>query len=571
MKKRGISLAALAMVLATASLAGCSKDKADEPAASAGATAAASPAATGITFPLAKQETLKIWTTAYASLLNLYPEQGELPIYKELTKQTNIKFQVVTPVSGQERDQFNLMISSGELPDIIDASAIDAYYPGGAVKALADGVIIKLNDLQKTYAPDLTKIYSTYKDVDIQMKSDDGSYLSVPKIIGTAGMSTTSGLTIRKDMLDKVGLPVPATIDEWYTVLTAFKTKLGVAAPLLLKNVNHSFFKGGDYFIGAYGISHTYFTENGTVKYGPADPRYKDFLATYAKWYKEGLIDPEFATNNDKTFDAKASSNKAGAFYGFAGSGIGKYVPLAVPTIPEYQLVATPYPSLKKGEQVRFLQKSKTATPLMYITSKAKNPALAMAFLNYGYTREGYMLYNFGIEGTSYNWNNGYPKFTDLILKNPNGLSISAAMLQYQRSASNPPSVQDPRYLEQFYPYKEQSEALKVWSAYSGSSVGANDPVLQGHLTAEEASSISSAQAQIQTYVDEMLLKFVVGQQPVDDANFNAYLKQLKSLGIDNVLKTLQTSEDRFKKANPDFYTLTKVSEPYDLYKDFKK
>ena len=42
------------------------------------------------------------------------------------------------------------------------------------------------------------------------------------------------GGIIRKDWLDELGLAVPETLDEWHTVLTAFKEKKGAEAPAVL-------------------------------------------------------------------------------------------------------------------------------------------------------------------------------------------------------------------------------------------------------------------------------------------------------------------------------------------------
>ena len=111
------------------------------------------------------------------------------------------------------------------------------------------------------------------------------------------------GPIVRKDFLDKVGLPVPVTIDDWYTTLKAFKEKdpngNGKAddIPLTLflyTTGQFDIFKGASAFIGAWNTTYNFYQENGTVKYGPLDSQFKDFLATMAKWYKEGLIDPDF-------------------------------------------------------------------------------------------------------------------------------------------------------------------------------------------------------------------------------------------------------------------------------------
>ena len=142
---------ALAMLTAAASLlSGCSSGS---PAREAQKTTA--PASGSVKFPLQEQTSLTIWEPVpNASLISQYSDMSDLPKYKELSKRTNIKIKVVCPPAGQEKDQFNLLVASGNLPDIFDRHCVSDNYSGGTQKAFKDGIIIKLNDLQKANAPD---------------------------------------------------------------------------------------------------------------------------------------------------------------------------------------------------------------------------------------------------------------------------------------------------------------------------------------------------------------------------------------------------------------------------------
>ena len=86
---------------------------------------------------------------------------------------------------------------------------------------------------------------------------------------------------------------------------------------------------------------------------------------------------------------------------------------------------------LKEGERVNYRLTNYQVRPQFSysITTACKNPEAAVKFLNYGYTKEGYMLYNYGIEGETYNLTgetltyNGieYPlvEYTDKMQNNP--------------------------------------------------------------------------------------------------------------------------------------------------------
>ena len=515
-----------------------------------------------ISLPLKEPITLKVWGALNGNLAQTYSNLGDTPLYKELAKRTGITLKYTHPAIGQEKEQFNLMIASRDLPDLFDDSF--ANYSGGHSKAYSDQVLIKMNDIMK-YAPDFQKVMDAYPDVKREISSDDGSIFYMPFIRGEQLLRTYHGPYMRKDWLDDLGLKPPTTVDEWYTVLKAFKEKKAATAPLLF-GISATNYKFGNIFAGAYGISYGYFVEDGKVKFGAADPRYKDLLTTYAKWYSEGLIDPEFATNNGKTIDAKITNGEAGASWGSAGGTVGKYLSLMKDKDPKYSLIGVQYPSLKPGEPVKFLQQDglTLAGGSFAISTSNKYPKESMALLNYGYTKEGYMLYNFGIEGESYKIDNGYPKYTELITKNPNGLAMANVMPQYMRSMTSGPFVQDRRYVEQYYQFKQQTEALQAWTKFAGETVGPKSPNLRGKLTAEEVSSIASKDTEINTYVDEMFVKFVMGQEPL--SKFDQYLAQLKKMGIDEAIKVRQDSHDRFIKANPDVLTSTKIPNVSDLY-----
>ena len=128
-------------------------------------------------------------------------------------------------------------------------------YPGGPEKAIKDGYILRLNDVIDQYAPHLKQYLTEHPDIDMQIRTANGSYYAFPFIQGDDKLRTYQGPIIRKDWLDELGLDVPTTIDEWHTVLQAFKDKQGAEAPLTFLGVPNPLFgiEGGG-FIGAFGI-----------------------------------------------------------------------------------------------------------------------------------------------------------------------------------------------------------------------------------------------------------------------------------------------------------------------------
>lgn len=113
--------------------------------------------------------TLKYWVRFDSTYIKSLEENI---VFQELEKRTNIKIDFITPPAGQSTESYNLMIASGDLPDIVDDGGM---YPGGGAKAVADGIYLKLNDYIDKYAPNYKKAMAANPSIERQAKEDDGT------------------------------------------------------------------------------------------------------------------------------------------------------------------------------------------------------------------------------------------------------------------------------------------------------------------------------------------------------------------------------------------------------------
>ena len=494
---------------------------------------------TDLVLPVKEPITLKYWVknNASSSIKN-YSEMG---MYKELEKRTGIRIEFIHPAANQQSEQMNIMLASRNLPDMIEGLQ---GYPGGILKAHLDGIIIELNEVQSKYAPNLQKLYKTYPEIDAQAQNDKGRYFVTPLIRGGAELRTYAGPILRKDWLDELGLGVPTTLDEWYTVLKAFKDKKGIRAPL---SSEITMFKK-EPFVGAFGIRNDDFVEDGKVFTGGYDPRYKEYMKTMVAWYREGLIDPEIGLVTPNILETKILSGDVGAYIQAIGSGIGRIMSQMKDKNPHFDLVAAPYPTINKGDKAKFVQLDPlvSTNTAVSITTANKYPAETMAWLDYMYSKDGHMLCNFGIENESYVIENKYPKYTELITNNPEGLAMSLVGLKYCRSFISGPFVQDTRYVEQFYSMPSQRRASELWAAQAKE---VKDFNVYGTLTPEELEAIAYKTSETTGYIKEMYIKWLTGVESLD--KFDEYRDQLKQLGIEDVIKVKQQAYNRFKQRFP--------------------
>ncbi|WP_159888133.1 extracellular solute-binding protein [Paenibacillus puerhi] len=488
----------------------------------------------------AEKPAMTYWSELNANAGSVVPSFQEVPFFQEWQKRTGVHLRFIQPPANQAQEALHVLLASGELPDMIEYEW--NRFPGGPEKAIQDGYILRLNDLIDKHAPNLKKYLQEHPEVDRQLKTADGSYYVFPFIRGDDLLRTYQGPLVRKDWLDELGIPIPVTMDDWYTVLKAFKEKKGVQAPLTFLGVPNPLFgiESGA-FTGAFGVKKGFYMDEGVVKYGPLEAGYKQFLLTFRKWYAEGLIDRNFATVDTTTLDANILTGRSGATLWNVGAGIGKWQPLLQAGNSKAWLEPTPYPVLKQGVRPRFGQRSHAyeGTGGVAISRKSRHAEEAANLLDYGYSPEGHMLFNFGVEGVSYQLVDGHPKYTDLILRNPDKLAPSQALAMFTRASYFGPFVQDVRYMEQYYTLPQQQKALRLWSDTDADVT----IVPQVSMSKMDSAEFASIMNEVATLVDEASLKMILGIDSPDA--FDEHVHQMKDLKIGRAIQLLQLAVDR--------------------------
>jgi putative aldouronate transport system substrate-binding protein len=469
------------------------------------------------------------------TLMTEFPDMGmpnQGPIDEEYEKRTGIAIRHLGGVPMQD-NKFNYLLASGNLPDIFMNNWLQ--FPGGPEKAIEQGYILPLNDAINRYAPNFKRMLEENPEIDKMVKTDSGIYYAFPFIRSETG-KVYGGPIVRKDWLDELGLPVPTTINEWYETLKAFKEKKGATAPLTLRTLFLGERTAG--FAGAFGVMGNFYVEDGKVTYGYLEPKYREYLVTMSKWYREGLIDQDFAVLDLESVDKKLISGASGATIGWF-SYIEKYNLAALHNDPAAHYTAAPYPSLIEGAIPKFgqLDNAYAGTSSGAIKATTKHLEAAVRWLDYGYSEEGSQLNTFGIEGVTYSLENGKPVYSDLVVANPDGLSSDQVMLQYAHQ-TNFPMIQHDSQLE--WKFEETNQAVKVWRMTK------HEDYLLPPITptTEEASELSVLMDGIDEYVKDAELRIILGVDPIDA--YDNMVKQLKLLGIERILEIKQAAYQRY-------------------------
>ena len=488
-------------------------------------------------YPVKADAELTYWFGLGSNVSASVTNFGETALAKKLEEETGVKVKYIHPAQGQENESFGIMVASDEMADIVVTNWSTAL--GGPGVTINDKVIISLNDYLDEYAPNYKKIIESDAEIEKGVKNDDGQVFCFGTL--NDGKTMTAGPMIRKDWLDDLGLEVPKTIDELENALRAFKEKKGADAPMSGTSGLTS------YILMTLGTREGFYVDNGKVKYAPAEPHYKKVVERLAKWYKEGLLDQNYLSNDNTMLDANMLNGNTGFVTASIGSGMGAWLAAMEGKDDKFDLTAVPYVSFDgddKPNMVRVPTKinqwSTTA-----ISAKCKYPELAAKFLDYCYSEKGHMLCNFGIEGESYVMEDGYPKFTDKILNNPDGLSVSQALGYYAAAAGGSVAayMSDSRYLEQYYQRPQQKEVPGIWTSQVDDNYRAMElpPLYYG---AEESDEYADVVANLNKYRQEGTAAFVAGSRPMSE--YESFVDGYRSLGLDRALVIMQSAYERY-------------------------
>ena len=497
-------------------------------------------------YPIATDVTLDIWLSLNQNVSPNYTNLGDTPFARGLQERTGVKLNFLHPPSGGNapRDQLNLMIAAADLPDIVEWNWIDPVnFPGGPEKGIADGTILRLNDIITRWAPNLRSYLSSRPDYDRMVKTDEGSYYTFPFIRDGEKLLYSQGLMIRKDWLDDLNLAPPNTLDEFHTVLTAFKNQKNCQAPFTMVWTNNQ-----RMFVDSFGILKNWYVsaDDGRIHLGIIEPPYRRWAETMARWYREGLIDPDIMSIQTAQQNTKMTNGTAGSTVASGGSGIGTWTPAARATNPRYEIIAIADPVERSGQRRVYAIPNSiySGQDSAAISGTSKNVEIAARFLDWGYSQAGHMFYNFGIEGESYTMVGGKAAYSPQIMRNPRGWPLAQSMSAYVRSTGAGPFIQNEGYVEQYYELPEQKQLL-INYVVPGASNYILPPIT---ATQEESRELNTIMQDINTFVEERMARFILGTDAITDASWNDYVNTIQRMNVTRALAIQNAALDRYKR-----------------------
>ena len=455
--------------------------------------------------------------------------------YQEMERRTGVHLEFEMVSSADYQTNFNLMIASGNLADMIYVGA--SYYAEGVDAAIDDGYFLDLTDLVDEYMPNYEKVRTSDVQYELLSTTDSGRLGAVYEL-RQSKQGPWLGLWIRQDWLDDLNLETPVTFDDYHEVLTAFKNEKGATAPLIL-NFSGSDGEFGTMSGGLNVLNSWQLDETGKVNFGPYMDAWKEYVTIMNQWYNEGLIDPDFMATDERTADmAKVVTGASGLF---AALYTMPSVYEAASEDSNMSLAPVNPPVKNEGDEIHIRLRDSYTSGNTAISADCENPEVAMRWLDYLFTEEGALLANYGIEGDTFEFNEeGEPEFTDKILNNENGWTMTQTMASYLCPSAGIANWSDWTRELAGVPEKDQacydvwSEADDTWRLPSSVT-----------LTQDESTERAALYADISTIVKEQTAQFISGALDIE-SNWDAYISSLEASGIERAIEITQAAYDRY-------------------------
>jgi len=499
-------------------------------------------------------------------------EDNYLTRYVENLHNIKLDFFYLPADGNDSRAKINAMAAANDLPETIWGGSLNS----AMVLELGDqGFLKALNayfaDASKT--PNFNKIPQADRTKMLRdTRSSNGNNYSFPRFQQETWNFTPNRYYINRSWLTKLGLQEPKTTDELRNVLIAFRDRdpngngrqdeigvFGWAGGGYGQNVIQSLINSFIYYNGNLALD----ASGNNVISPPAQPAFRTALQYLNGLFRDKLLDPSTFTVDEQTFRATLNANPMVVGLTSMGSN-GNFQPGPADTNATYRAMAPLMGPLSSPISPGYTPYNEpNGEYRTYITNKAKNVDLAVKVMDSFYDKTLSIIVRFGEENVDWTRDPAilakdtnayvslglYPALTmsilsDIWVKDTNKIWGDGAMLRYA-------SLEMGNTIGNLETPFNRDSAAAMQNAYNYQLYTPRRPQfilpsLQWSATDNPVQSPISAN--VSTYVSQSIAEFTIGTRDINnDAVWNAYLAQLNSMGLQQLLSLAQAQYNRQK------------------------
>ena len=487
--------------------------------------------------PLVEEPTeLSLWVALKPFLMAYNLDVNDLTFYREMEARTGVSLDISSVAIFAANEAFNLIIASGDYPDMMDSFQV--MYTGSADSAIDQEIIVDLMD-----CIDLMPNYQAALDTDQTFWMDSltpNGALPSANMLFASSEGATIGFMIREDWLSECGLEIPVTYDDMETTLEAFKQKYGVGA-LGVSGYGQGWGVAAGMGVRDLDVSDAskaaFLMEDGVVSYSPATEEYRDYLELMADWYAKGYVWKDFVSQANSMYQYMLSGEV----------GVCTQERDLIQTLTDMMQVDDPdagwigIRGLRKAPEDE-LHISYFVEKIIYGIAVAATSAhrdLAAQWLDYCYSPEGQLLTNYGVEGEGLQFDkDGNPGYTDLVLHSADYSTVAASAI-YSQYGGAMLCYGD----RTFGGYTDRTRnAIEQWA------LDGQDWMYptKATMTTEQGEEYTTLINEINSYITEMTLKFIMGEVALNDDTWAEYMENVENMGLARAVEIKQEALDAY-------------------------
>jgi putative aldouronate transport system substrate-binding protein len=474
-----------------------------------------------------------------------YPLKSSWLFWKELTRRTGITLKPTTVPSSDYDKKRSLLIGAGDAPLLIPKT-----YPGQETPFVTSGSLLPVSDYTHLMPnfQDKVKRWGLQPEID-SLRQSDGKYYLLPGLHEKvkAGYS----MALRTDVLDRLGLSLPTTWDEVYTVLKALRAEYPDRYPFSDRWSNPPNSAGAllGYLGQAYGVragwsylNTTWDQRQGKYVFTGATDAYRQVLEFLHKLVAEKLLDPESFTQTDDDAVKKLLAEKSFAISANPQELVQNYRYNLERQVKGARIEMIPAPLGPAGPVV--LGGARLENGLMISGKALKSDSFValMQFVDWlWYSDEGQRFAKWGVRDVTYTESGGRYEVKD-------GISLMGS------DPGAPKDLQkDFGFFNGVFAYGGSWSLVS--SSFSPDEKKFQDAMAQRkQLPVDPAHPLQSVEQEQATLWDTPLrdhvfqntLQFALGKRPLSE--WDDYVAELKAKNMDQFIDLHNRAYERFKK-----------------------
>ncbi|GAA1701738.1 extracellular solute-binding protein [Microcella alkalica] len=469
----------------------------------------------------------------------LAPDYSEMELAQQWEADTNISIEWENLAGQVYQEKKNLMLASNELPDVLYNTGLS---DAEVVQYGTSGTLIPLEDLIAEHAPILSALLEERPDIRAAITASDGHIYTLPSVEELGILQYPNFLFINTAWLEKLDIPMPTTIEEYRDALEAFKTLdpngNGQADEIPLSFKPDHFCANPWDLIAALGGQPTNndhrIVRDGKVEFTANSEGYRQGVEALGEWFADGLIDQESFSHDDVAYLAKGKSETAvlGSFFWWELKEM-----VGDDRLNDYALLGI-LEGVDGERQASVSNFQEISRGAFAITSANKYPAATMRWVDRLFDPVMSAQASWGPIGITQEEDaNG------MLVQIPAEAGVSEGERR-QLVAPGGPKVTTREHFETVVAPEPRAAERQALVDEHFAPYKANDAYPPVMLSNEELDTVSFAQTDINTLVKEKFASWIVNGTVNDE--WDGYLAQLESLGIEDVVNVYQQAYDRF-------------------------